>query len=134
MQKKKQGTMQTAYASAITRAFMTCPYQAKIIPPMSFIADYWEIVYFRQSIKGIMTECTVSGNFYPYTSYYSVLNFITLWRMITSLVIRICHTNFLYIYNFGVLSGEHIEIAGILACFWYITQEKWVNSCIKCKR
>jgi len=40
MQKKKQGTMQTAYASAITRASMTCPYQAKIIPPMPFIADY----------------------------------------------------------------------------------------------
>ena len=53
--------MQTAYASAITRASMTCPYQAKIIPPMPFIADYWEIVYFRQSRTKLLRHITKSA-------------------------------------------------------------------------
>ena len=75
--------MQTAYASAITRAFMTCPYQAKIIPPMSFIADYWEIVYFRQSRTKLLRHITKSAQNETSTAPLSPLS-----MLITSFCVR----------------------------------------------
>ena len=50
--------MQTAYTSFLTRASMTCPYQPKINSRKLFIAEYWEIVYFRQSRTKLLRHIT----------------------------------------------------------------------------